>query len=90
MATIINITTGGIPIGTVKRAHGLRNVGFYCNGCLQFVAMAVTPNDGRSGDIEYASDGPIDFLCPYCNKLDARPVSDIAVIVLNEGNKIKS
>jgi hypothetical protein len=85
MVNTVNIAAGDYTSGIQKRQIGKRNIGFYCD-CGEFVAFGVT-DPRASNQIAFACDGPIEFLCPFCNQKQKRIVSEFKDLILTEGNK---
>jgi hypothetical protein len=88
MGTTINIAAGDYTHGIQKRALNKLNIGFYCD-CGEFVAFAVTEQKMK-GQVGFAGDGPIQFICPFCHESQTRVVTQFHEIVLTEANKRKS
>lgn len=75
------------PYATVKRQLGKLNSGLYCENCAQFFALAVVPARPGMPNVEYVADGPLLFECPFCDHRQMRTASEIANIILTEGNR---
>jgi hypothetical protein len=85
MPTTINIASGDYTHGIQKRDLRKLNIGFYCD-CGEFVAFAVT-EPRLEKEIAFACDGPLLFLCPFCQEMQKRVVTEFHTLVLTEANK---
>ncbi len=89
MATKIHIASGTTPNALVKRKLGALNYGLYCTGCSEFFAAAVVEQTANAKELEFISDGPICFQCPFCSKVQMRDASEIGAVILTERLKKK-
>lgn len=82
-------TLGDLPSPTVERELGQLNFGFYCDGCDEFVAVAVLPPQalGKADEIEFHADGPVFFDCPACSHLQQKATTDIVWLILTADNQ---
>lgn len=85
----INWRAGDHSHAIQKRQLGRINVGFYCEGCGEFIAFSVVPphREDKVAHVQYACDGPISFACPFCILAQDRLVSQLETVRLTEGNK---
>lgn len=74
-----------------KRKLGRLNIGFYCNKCDEFFAVAVAPEGGEATASEtiVELDPGTEFECPMCHDVQERQSSEIARIVLTPNNKCR-
>jgi hypothetical protein len=72
-----------------RRRHGRINYGFYCTSCDEFFAVAVAPEGVETDrhDLTFEFEVGAEFECPFCHQVAPRQVSELARILLNEGNK---
>lgn len=72
-----------------KRKLGHVNVGFYCNDCDEFFALATLPKEASKAayDTIIELDPGTQFECPMCHSVQARESSEIAKIILTPANK---
>jgi hypothetical protein len=87
MKSTINIASGDTPNALVKRQLGKTNIGLYCNSCAEFFAAIVLEDGQDPNQLEFKSDGPIAFQCPFCQTLQKRDVSEMGAVRITEGNK---
>lgn len=92
MATTIQIAAGDYTHGIVKRQLGRINIGFYCDKCSEFIALAVSKpeNEHATKEIQFACDGALQFSCPFCQHHQKHVVSEFQTLRLTEGKKRKS
>jgi hypothetical protein len=77
------------PYPTVKRRLGIMNAGLYCDKCEEFFAIAIFPPEHPKQEIEFISDGPLLFDCPFCHQQESRQASEIVQFSLKESNRRK-
>jgi hypothetical protein len=77
------------PYPSVKRRLGIMNAGLYCNKCGEFIAIAIFPPENPKLEIEFISDGPLLFDCPFCHQPQSRQASEIVQLLLKESNRRK-
>jgi hypothetical protein len=85
----LHITSTDKPYPTVKRRLGIMNAGLYCDKCPEFFAIAIFPPEHSKPDLEFISDGPLLFVCPFCQQTQSRQASDIVQLTLRESTRRK-
>lgn len=88
MATTVHIGAGTYK--GEKRRHGRHQYGFYCNGCDEFFATAVSAEGvtlATAPAIIFEFEKGVAFECPFCHRVDERTPSEMASIVLTTANK---
>ncbi|HVX34806.1 MAG TPA: hypothetical protein VHC71_01145 [Hyphomicrobium sp.] len=70
-----------------KRKVDRMNVGFYCNKCDEFFAIAVAPKGADAKILETIIDlePGVMFECPMCHEVQERQSSEVARIRLTPG-----
>jgi ribosomal protein L44E len=86
---VIHIAAGDYTHALVKRQIGKTNIGFYCDKCGEFIAMAVSKpkDDHKINEVQFACDGPLQISCPFCQHPQKHVVSEFRTLRLTEGNK---